>query len=579
MINATGVLDPETSWVSVALSNVSDPGAFGPHFAAVKYASNLPDGNRVGNPGVQVLGSQSEIEATGKSWSLLEATRVFGGGSGDEAAEVGRVSNSTRKQSGPVSREVLAAMAAGEGGDGAGGAKLAVIMRGHPAEPSHTDYLSVWEASLLYPPAECEVLTMQEGQGGPLGLMGVPLEREIEYCDDFWQCDSVGPSNRELYRTEALCRAHCWRQRGGADYPAHGGDFNEPTPGLCYRPFKPMGTCASAADVCSCTKLGKAECATPAGADRKAADGSCRCVPFNECTRTDVNVSYPFRFETPKAPAGDVTIVVEASVPWPHTWHHFLRVRLTEGDGRTLGHVFSKPDCTWQCRELYPDNDPTKPLIDTVRIPEELASRWMEDGALEVAIEIDAPRQALSCAVHPEHERCFPAIAAAASGNDGNVYSLFSLTGGSSSVLSQAVAPADTTVNVASSASAGVQSSLFDCPPCKAIYVQVCTQKGFGYAPSCELMQVTAFTGTALTVQRGAGGTSSLAHPVGLCTCYDHDAACESKTTAADCTGAGGTWDATTVRLVDAKMLPALENDGEFLLRSLTLSYATRPSH
>jgi len=435
MINATGVLDPETSWVSVALSNVSDPGAFGPEFAAVKYASNLPDVNRVGNPGVHVLGSQSEIEATGKSWSLMEATRVFTGGLGDEAAEPGRVSNSTRKQSGPVSRELLAAMASGEGGDGAGGAKLAVIMRGHPSEPSHTDYLSVWEASLIYPPAECEVLTMQEGQGGPLGLMGVPLEREIEYCDDFWQCDSVGPSNRELYKTEALCRAHCWRQRGGADYPVHGGNFHEPTPGLCYKPFKPMGTCTSAADVCSCTKLGKAECATPAGADRKAADGSCRCVPFNDCTRTDVNVSYPFRFETPKAPAGDVTIVVEASVPWPHTWHHYLRVRLTEGDGRTLGHVFSKPDCTWQCRELYPDNDPTKPLIDTVRIPEELASRWMEDGALEIAIEIDAPRQALSCAVHPEHERCFPAIAAAASGNDANVYSLFSLSGGSTSVL------------------------------------------------------------------------------------------------------------------------------------------------
>jgi len=57
---------------------------------------------------------------------------------------------------------------------------------------------------------------------------------------------------------------------------------------------------------------------------------------------------------------------------------------------------------------------------------------------------------------------------------------------------SQAVAAADTTVNVVSSASAGVQSSLFDCPPCKAVYVQVCTQRGFRYAPACELMQVCA---------------------------------------------------------------------------------------
>jgi hypothetical protein len=43
---------------------------------------------------------------------------------------------------------------AGEAGDGAGGAMLAVIMRGHPSEPSHTDFLSLWEAKyavyLLY---------------------------------------------------------------------------------------------------------------------------------------------------------------------------------------------------------------------------------------------------------------------------------------------------------------------------------------------------------------------------------------------------------------------------------------------
>jgi hypothetical protein len=38
---------------------------------------------------------------------------------------------------------------------------------------------------------------------------------------------------------------------------------------------------------------------------------------------------------------------------------------------------------------------------------------------------------------------------------------------------------------------------------------------------------------------------------------------------------AAGSWDASTVRVVDARILPALDNDGEFTLRSITLSYAT----
>jgi hypothetical protein len=395
MINATGVLDPATSWVSVVLSNVTDPGHYGPEFEAVKYDSGLPDANRYGHPGVGVLGSQSQIEATGTSWKLLEAARVFTGGVADEASEVGRVDVSTRKEAGAVSRELLAAMAQGEGGDGSGGGVMAVILRSSPSEASHGDSLSVWEASLLYPPQACHVHTLQEGQGGPYGLMGHPLEREIEYCDDYWKCDSVGPSNNEMYLTEALCKAHCWRQRGGADYPLGGGHVHAASAGYCYQPFKPEGECASGTDVCSCTKLGLAECATGAGAGRKLADGSCRCRPYNDCARTDVNVSYPFVFETPKAPAGDVTILIEASVPWPHTFHHYLRVRLTEADGRTLGHVFSSPDCTWQCRKLYPHNDPTLPLLDSVRIPQELAQRWMADGNLEFAIEIDAPRPAI----------------------------------------------------------------------------------------------------------------------------------------------------------------------------------------
>mmetsp|Transcript_103564 Transcript_103564/g.167033 ORF Transcript_103564/g.167033 Transcript_103564/m.167033 type:complete len:1101 (+) Transcript_103564:87-3389(+) len=577
MINATGVLAPETSWVSVALSNVSDPGPYGPRFAAVTYDGGLPDTNRHGHPGIEVLGSQSEIEETGTAWKLLEATRVFAAGLGDQTNEVGAVWNSTRKEAGSVSRELLAAMAAGEAGDGAGAGVLAVIMRGHPAEPSHTDFLSLWEASLVYPPASCAVHTMQEGQGGPLGLMGHPLEREIEYCDDYWLCDSVGPSNNQLYTAEALCRAHCWRQRGGIDHPLSAGDYHVPSPGYCYQPLKAMGHCATATDACSCTKLGVAECATAAGADRKLADGSCRCIPFNDCARSNVNVTYPFRFDTPKAPAGDVTLFIEASVPWPLTFHHYLRVRLAEADGRTLGHVFSSPDCSWQCSELYPDNDPTHPLIDSVRISEELATRWMADGALELAIELDVPRPSISCALHPEHERCFPFLAGDSSGNEGIVNSLFSMSGSSNSILSQAVGVADTTINVVSSALVGMQAALFACPPCKVVHIQVCTVMGFGREPACELLEVEeSFTATALTVVRAAGGTVALDHPVGRCTCQNHNPVCEAKTTATDCTTATGTWDATTVRVVDAKMLPALDNEGEFTLRSLTLSYATR---
>ena len=216
-----------------------------------------------------------------------------------------------------------------------------------------------------------------------------------------------------------------------------------------------------------------------------------------------MNASYPFRFNTPKRPAGDVTLVIEASVPWPHTWHHYLRVRLTEADGRTLGHVFSSPDCTWQCQELYPDNDPTMPLIDTVRIPEELAAEWMADGALELAIEIDVARKELSCALHPEHERCFPFLASGASGNEGQVNALFAV-GASSTHLSQIVAVGDTTINVNSAAAAGLTAALFKCPPdtgpstmpptsfppCKAVNVQVCTPTAYQRTSNCELVQV-----------------------------------------------------------------------------------------
>lgn len=98
----TGVLEPKTSWISVALSNVTDPGHFGPEYAPVTYDAGLPDGNRYGHPGVGVLGSQSKIEPTGKAWKLIEASRLFASGIGDYTNEDGLVWNSTRKEAGGV---------------------------------------------------------------------------------------------------------------------------------------------------------------------------------------------------------------------------------------------------------------------------------------------------------------------------------------------------------------------------------------------------------------------------------------------------------------------------------------------
>ena len=105
MLNATGVLAPATSWVSVAVSNVSDPGAFGPAFRARASARGRPDGNFEGHPGVDVPSSQADIEPTGRAWELLEATRVFDTrGAGEEAAgEAGMAGwNSTLKAAGGV---------------------------------------------------------------------------------------------------------------------------------------------------------------------------------------------------------------------------------------------------------------------------------------------------------------------------------------------------------------------------------------------------------------------------------------------------------------------------------------------
>ena len=98
----TGVLEPETSWIAVALSNVTDPGHYGPEYAPVTYDAGLPDGNRNGHPGVGVLGSQSKIEPTGKAWKLIEASRLFASGLGDYSNEAGLVWNSTRKEAGGV---------------------------------------------------------------------------------------------------------------------------------------------------------------------------------------------------------------------------------------------------------------------------------------------------------------------------------------------------------------------------------------------------------------------------------------------------------------------------------------------
>jgi hypothetical protein len=218
-------------------------------------------------------------------------------------------------------------------------------------------------------------------------------------------------------------------------------------PGRCYQPYEAHGGCATSGAVCSCSQKGVALC-TASGISADA-DGTCTCLPETACSRTVVNASYPYRFTTERLPAGDVMLYVEAKLPWPRSQQHHLRVRLGEHDERWLGHLYGTPDCSSQCQGPYPDHDPSRPLVDTVRIPQvpsgcqlpvvfacgrevahrprrkdgcpfcgealanavaggkELAEVVMADGALDIRIEIDAPRPEIACVLHRESERCF----------------------------------------------------------------------------------------------------------------------------------------------------------------------------
>lgn len=100
-------------------------------------------------------------------------------------------------------------------------------------------------------------------------------------------------------------------------------------------------------------------------------------------------------------------------------------------------------------------------------------------------------------------------------------------------------------------------------------------------------MLVTGVSTNALTVERGALASVPAAHAVGVCTCTSHLAACEGAVSYAACDAATPDknsanlpipvpWAATAVRVVNAIVLPGLDNaSGEVSLKSVMISYAT----
>ena len=85
----------------------------------------------------------------------------------------------------------------------------------------------------------------------------------------------------------------------------------------------------------------------------------------------------------------------------------------------------------------------------------------------------------------------------------------------------------------------GLTASMLQCPggTCTRVFVLV----------EQELLEVTAIAGDTITVVRGAGSSAVAAHGDG----------------------------AEIRRIPDPRILPALDNQGEFTLKSLTISYAT----
>ncbi|EKX52700.1 hypothetical protein GUITHDRAFT_101858 [Guillardia theta CCMP2712] len=482
-MNATGVLQPVNTWVGVYInSSASSPGSPSSLVAMLFAGAG------------QVLGS-------------------------------GPVRSVTEFETSRISRSNFLLMAQATAAQFHARTKIDVFLRGEPDASGHPDQLVLNEASILYPPLSCSVTSLKEGMG-VLGLMGRPIERELQYCDDWWECSAVGPANKRKFISVAKCRTECWSFSSMSA-----------SPGVCYQPFIADGTCANPAEACVCSIEGRASCV--AGQARKQADGTCYCRSSKSCIRSPINASYPFSISTKGIPASDVTIFVEATVPFPFRSDNWLRVRLGEGDMRTLGHLFGSPDCSWQCRDSYDGYDSTKPIIDSVRLPFELARDVLSDNLLEILIEIDEPRQALSCALHPQHPRCFPYLDAA-----------------------QNINSSQTSIEVLNASVAGIDQTTI-CRDCESFYVLV----------ESELMQVVAYEGNSLQVVRGVGNSVLQAHSIGSCFCSNHNTTCEGSLSEVDCTTYGGSWQGTVVQPIYPYILPALANEGQYILRSITVSY------
>jgi len=529
----TGIIAPESVTVLATYGDVvaqhGDPGTWGPRF--MEALSNA---------------SQSDIVATGEDYTgLAPMARVFA----DNYGQSPPFGNQTLAKGVAVPRASLTAALAGVASapmGAPGDLKASLFLTGAPDESSHPGGAVLHEAGLIYPPKSCFVRTLKQGMNLE-GLRGPPINRELLRCSDRWKCDSIGLTNNAVYEGLEACEQGCVVQPGSVK-------------GRCYRPFSPEGTCANAARSCGCSQEGHAFC-LDAGVTRMAATGSCRCVPDQWCEGEPINASLPYAFDGLPTPVGDVTVYLEASVPYPFDPQVWLRLRLTEGDGRTLGHFFGAPDCSSSdCRLPYTLNDATTPLVDHVTIPMPDALRFLADGRLEFALELDAPRPDLACGLHPYHERCFPGMSEAEA-----VARVYKSAG--QTELSAALDAALTGFSVASASAAGIVPGE---------YIRV----------DDELMLVTAVAANALTVQRGAAGSTAAAHRLGTCSCTDYSAACETAASYAACDAATPAkignlpvpvpWTPNSVRVVDPVILPGLFNGkGEVTLRAVTISYAT----
>ena len=431
---------------------------------------------------------------------------------------------------------------------------LSLFLSGTPDGSSHPGDLTINAAGIVYPPKSCFTSTIDDVGGGfkPEGFRGGPINRFLEYCTDRWQCESEYLSNGMIFEGRDACEKACIAQPGNIK-------------GKCFQPYVPVGSCTDPTHSCNCatspSMAGQPYCLATNG-DRLTPTGSCQCNIDRWCDRTYMNVSLGYRFGDLPAPSGDVLIYVTAMMPYPFKADNWLRFRLAEGNKRVLGYAFSSPDCSSEdCTRPYTLNDGTTPLIDTIRIPYSQALDLLSDQVLEFAVEIDAPRQAITCTLHTDHERCFPGLSNAEINE--RIYPSDAQT-----TLAAALDDSSTTFSVASASAAGIVPD---------VYIKI----------GDELMLVTAVSTNALTVERGALASVPTSHVVGVCTCTSHLAACEGAASYAACDAATPDknsanlplpvpWAPTAVRVVNKIVLPGLDNtSGEVSLKSIMISYAT----